>query len=169
MTRRIDPSLARPDADGGDIHTTAVFLLAFLLFGVVSAILLTGLDVKLPDLATSQNRIVANLFGGTKAPPKLSEPPAPARAPVEAVAEQEAPQPEPTQAPARKTVKVVNTGGVGVYVRRTPNMADRLVAWPDNAIMEIVGEDRTVGELRWRNVKDPAGNVGWIPAEYLSE
>ncbi len=65
------------------------------------------------------------------------------------------------------TLVVGNTGGDGVWLRRSPAMADRLRAWPDGTAMVVVGEDREAEGRVWKNVKDPAGNVGWIPAEYL--
>jgi hypothetical protein len=46
-------------------------------------------------------------------------------------------------------------------------MGDRIVAWPDGTRMEsLFQEERADGRL-WRRVRDPQGNVGWVPAEYL--
>jgi SH3-like domain-containing protein len=33
--------------------------------------------------------------------------------------------------------------------------------------MFVVGVDRQAEGRTWKNVSDPAGNVGWVPAEYL--
>ncbi|MHB1004952.1 MAG: hypothetical protein ACYC3S_04830 [Chloroflexota bacterium] len=65
------------------------------------------------------------------------------------------------------TLVVGNTGGDGVWIRRTPAMADRLRTWPDKTAMQVIGADQQAEGKVWKNVKDPAGNVGWIPAEYL--
>ena len=65
------------------------------------------------------------------------------------------------------TLVVGNTGGDGVWIRRTPAMADRLRAWPDRTVMQVIGTDQQAEGKAWTNVKDPAGNEGWIPAEYL--
>lgn len=62
---------------------------------------------------------------------------------------------------------VGNTGGDGVWLRRTPAMSDRLRAWPDNTPMQVIGADRQAEGRVWKNVQDPAGNAGWIPAEFL--
>jgi hypothetical protein len=62
---------------------------------------------------------------------------------------------------------VGNTGGDGVWLRRSPAMADRLRTWPDKTPMQVVGEDKQAEGRTWKNVQDPAGNTGWIPAEYL--
>jgi hypothetical protein len=46
-------------------------------------------------------------------------------------------------------------------------MDDRVTAWPDGTAMTVVGEDRQAEGRTWKNVRDPAGNTGWIPLEYL--
>ena len=63
-------------------------------------------------------------------------------------------------------VKVGNTGGEGVALRRTPHMNDRLLALPDNTILEIIGPDETSEGINWKHVRDPRGNVGYVPAQY---
>ncbi len=65
------------------------------------------------------------------------------------------------------TLTVAHTGGDGVYLRRTPNLSDRLKAWPDGTKMVRVGEDRAAEGVAWKNVRDPDGRVGWVPAQYL--
>ena len=61
-----------------------------------------------------------------------------------------------------------NTGGEGAFVRRTPNLDDRLRAWPEGTRLRVVGAEATVDGVPWKQVEDPAGNIGWIPAEYTS-
>ncbi|MFH1485134.1 MAG: hypothetical protein ABIH46_03600 [Chloroflexota bacterium] len=72
-----------------------------------------------------------------------------------------------TPKPAPNIMVVGNTGGVGVYVRRTPSMADKLKAWPDRTIMKLTGEQTEAEGKKWLRVEAPDGNNGWIPAEYL--
>lgn len=68
-----------------------------------------------------------------------------------------------------QTLLVGNTGGDGVSLRRSPSMADRLRSWPDGTPMVVVGPDQ-LGEGRvFKNVRDPAGNVGFVPANFLIE
>lgn len=62
---------------------------------------------------------------------------------------------------------VGNTGGEGVYLRRTPVMSDRAVAWPDGTRLEILGDETWSDGRTWRLVRDPSGNVGWVPTAYL--
>ncbi|MBI3978714.1 MAG: hypothetical protein HY331_11070 [Chloroflexi bacterium] len=81
------------------------------------------------------------------------------------------PSPTPTQpptpSPAANALSVGNTGGIGVYIRRTPAMADKITAWPDGTRMTVVGTDRQAEGRNWKNVRAPDGTVGWVPAEYL--
>lgn len=63
---------------------------------------------------------------------------------------------------------VANTGGEGVYLRRTPRLDDRLVAWPDKTTMQDLGEEANGDGLTWRKVRDPAGNVGYVPTKWLA-
>jgi len=69
--------------------------------------------------------------------------------------------------PADRYAVVANTGGIGVYLRRTPRLADKVKAWPDGTTLLIVGQDGTSEGRVWKQVRDPDGNVGWVPAEYV--
>lgn len=78
------------------------------------------------------------------------------------------PAPAPASQPAMGArYKVINTNGDGVYIRRTPALADRIVPWPENTVMEYAGQQTDAEGLHWARVKDPRGNVGWVPAQYL--
>lgn len=90
----------------------------------------------------------------------LLDAPAPTPAPTPA------PDAQPTPGPP-EVLAVGNTGGDGVYLRRTPRLSDRLRAWPDRTPMVTVGEDVEAEGRMWKHVRDPAGNVGWVPAQYL--
>jgi hypothetical protein len=58
--------------------------------------------------------------------------------------------PTPTaETPA--AVKVANTNGAGVYLRRTAAMADRVKAYPDGTSLRIVGPDVDAGGTHWRH------------------
>ncbi len=78
--------------------------------------------------------------------------------------------PLPSPAPAQtSTVMVVsNTGGDGVFVRRTTDVSKRIKAWPENTQMIVVGENMTIDNTIWINVKDPDGNEGLVSNVYLS-
>lgn len=89
-----------------------------------------------------------------------------------------APAPAPTSAPASglryfiptdlpPVITVANTDGMGVYIRRTPDMADRIRAWPEGTRLITLGRmaDDPDG-VGWVEVQDPAGNRGWVPYQY---
>ena len=79
-----------------------------------------------------------------------------------------APKPS-SAAPASAEPKVYavgNTDGDGVFLRRTPSLADRDSAYPDGTLLTVIGEDVTAeGEL-WRHVRTPDGKTGYVPAKY---
>lgn len=79
------------------------------------------------------------------------------------------PESSPTAEALGQTYYVGNTDGDGVYIRRTRDMDDKLKAWPDGtAMIEFSGPTEFGGRL-WRQVRDPDGNQGYVPAEYLVE
>ena len=70
--------------------------------------------------------------------------------------------------PVGQWVAVANTGGDGIYLRRTPRLADRLIGWPDGTKLQVVGPDAQGDGQPWKQVRDPQGNVGWVPAQYVT-
>jgi hypothetical protein len=70
-------------------------------------------------------------------------------------------------APPPRRVRVGNTGGQGVYVRRTPWLAVHVRAWPDGTPLAAYGSETDAAGEEWTYVRDPAGNPGWVPARYL--
>lgn len=71
------------------------------------------------------------------------------------------------EAPSETTFVVGKTNGDGVYLRSSIQPEKKVKVWPDGTPMVVVGEDKSVGGRDWRNVRDPAGNVGWVPVQYL--
>jgi len=63
-------------------------------------------------------------------------------------------------------VRVYNTGGVGLRLRREPD-GQILERFPDGTVLEVVGPDRQVGGRTWKNVRRPGNSSGWSAAEYL--
>jgi hypothetical protein len=70
-------------------------------------------------------------------------------------------------ATANATAKVGNTGGDGVYLRHTPNLNDKWVAWPDNTPLTLTGAQANADGVQWVQVRDPRGDVGWIPTQFV--
>jgi hypothetical protein len=78
-----------------------------------------------------------------------------------------APQPSPTPAAAAaQTVYVGNTDGEGVYLRKTPTMADRLQAYADGTALQIIGDDVDGDGQHWHHVRAPDGTEGYVPSMY---
>ncbi len=76
-----------------------------------------------------------------------------------------APQPSPTAGPQK--VKVGNAD-VPVNMRAKPGInAEIVTAVPVGTVLDIVGPDQKVDGQVWRNVRDPAGNVGYILSDFL--
>src|SRR5438876_4353920 len=94
--------------------------------------------------------------------------PAPAKPSVSAVASPSpvaVPSATATAAPAAATADTVyvgNTDGVGVFVRKTPVMADRLRAYPDGTALAIIGDDVDGDGQHWRHVRTPDGLEGYV-------
>ena len=70
----------------------------------------------------------------------------------------------PTTLPQVTRYVIGNTDGAGAHVRRSAGADESLKAWPEGTEMIVVGPDVT---RLWRNVRDPDGNIGFVPAEYL--
>jgi hypothetical protein len=64
-------------------------------------------------------------------------------------------------------VHVGNTGGDGVYLRRTPILSDTWIAWPDGTPLVLLGSFTDRQGFAWLQVRDPKNNVGWVPAQYV--
>lgn len=77
----------------------------------------------------------------------------------------------PTPAAPTPTVpatgRVGNTGGDGVYLRHSPRLSDTWIAYRDGTVMTLTGSEADGDGEHWLQVRDPHGNVGWIPARYL--
>jgi hypothetical protein len=63
---------------------------------------------------------------------------------------------------------VAGTSGLGVYLRSAPRVADPLTAWPDGTRLDVVGPDAQGDGLTWKQVRDPCGQLGWLPARYAA-
>ena len=77
--------------------------------------------------------------------------------------------PTATRPSTGKTYVVANTGGDGVYLRRTPSLDDRDTAYPDNTRLVQIGPDVQSGGITWHQVRTPDGKTGYVPAQYTQE
>jgi hypothetical protein len=68
--------------------------------------------------------------------------------------------------PTERSVLVANTDGIGAFLRRTPQLEDKLQAWPDGTVLEALGPTVVANGIEWSRVRDPLGTEGWIPTQY---
>ena len=162
---------ASPPTDAG--APTGLFIVLALGIAVVAGSYVTGFwkGPSLADLSPSAVPVqgVPSGHGGEpRRPLELGADVAPGAAAVPAQYGRWA---RPVEAPPRPATRadyrVVNTNGEGVYIRRTPKLTDRIAAWPENTPMTDLGEAVAAEGIGWSRVRDPSGNVGWIPTHYL--
>lgn len=96
---------------------------------------------------------------------------APPLSPPQAGAPGVGPQPGAPGAPAvqGQAAVVRGTGGSGARLRAQPgNSGPIITVVPENTPLLVIGADRTVDGLVWRNVRAPNGNEGWIAANFVT-
>ncbi|MHB1131449.1 MAG: hypothetical protein ACYC4L_03585 [Chloroflexota bacterium] len=72
----------------------------------------------------------------------------------------------PTPVPGR--FRVANTGGDGAAIRPEPKRSSPLLwGWADNTVVEEVGPEVDGDGAKWRHVRDPRGNTGYMLSQYL--
>lgn len=74
--------------------------------------------------------------------------------------------PKPVKAPTKVFFYVGKTGGEGVYVRKTPRLADRHRAYADKTRLMVIGSDVEAEGRIWKHVRAPDGTEGYVPVEY---
>ena len=108
----------------------------------------TAAPTSAPTVAATETRAAAATPTATTAPKPTSTPEA---------------------GPATQKVYVGNTDGEGVYLRKTPNMDDKLTAYPDGTELSIIGDNVDGGGQTWKHVKAPDGTEGYVPAMYTTD
>jgi hypothetical protein len=150
-------------------------LFGFVLIAMVALAYLSA--ARLPSLADLRPRPAASptvRVEATALPTRAATPgltlatPKPAGSP--AAPPTQAPEPSPTAEPAR-FVRVVNTNGLGVFLREEPGpQSQRIVpAVREGALLRLVGPEQTVQAQLWRLCEDEGRSdvQGWVPAQYL--
>lgn len=107
----------------------------------------------------------------TAAQPSATPQPAPTRTAV-AVRPASSPTAVPAATPgptaqSQATLRVGNTDGQGVFLRRTPRMDDKIRVWRDNTPMVVIGPAVDADGHSWQHVRAPDGTEGYIPSEWL--
>lgn len=70
---------------------------------------------------------------------------------------------------AARTFIVANTGGEGVYLRRTPRLDDRDTAYTEGTQLVAIGADVDGDGQSWHHVRAPDGKTGYVPTRYTKE
>jgi hypothetical protein len=145
--------------------------------GVVLVLLLVGIGVLLQE---RNSAAVAAVTATVTATTAAATTPVPTLAPTQTIvigavpsptqpaAASAAPTATATPTPAARRVFIVaNTDGDGVNLRREPSPAGEVVAaLSEGTRLEQIGPDRESGGRTWRNVRDSAGNQGWLAANF---
>jgi hypothetical protein len=155
-------------------HLATALLFGFVVIATVSLALLSA--SRLPSLADFRPKPAPSPIalveptalptraatpGLTLATPKPAASPQPTPTPV--------PPPSPTAEPPRYS-RVVNTNGLGVFLREDPGpQSQRIVpAVAEGAILRLVGPEQTVQAQIWRLCEHEGRGVqGWVQAQYL--
>lgn len=172
MTRRNPDPWGDYRRDRDDISTAAAFFMTFALLGLVAWVIFFGTGWIVPaamDALPTRPTRVPSLSSSSVSTgvsfPLTTTTSTTASATSQAPAA--APTATPIAKPAATRLRIGNTGGDGAYLRRTPNDADLWIPWRDNTVVEYLNEDKTADGRTYKKVKDPRGNVGWIPGDYL--
>ena len=78
----------------------------------------------------------------------------------------ETPTPTPTFTPTPVLAYIANTGGLGIYLRQTPE-GMIIGSLPEGSAVQILYQRETVNGLDWIEVRDIFGRTGWIPIVFL--
>ncbi len=70
--------------------------------------------------------------------------------------------------PTARSFVVANTGGDGVFLRRSPANGQRLAAWAEQTVLIEIGPEQTQNGVVWRHVRTPDGTEGFVPAQYTT-
>ena len=76
------------------------------------------------------------------------------------------PSPTLTLAPTPITAVISGTGGQGLRLRRTPG-GEIASVLAEGAQVEILYERQEINNQEWIKIRDAAGQVGWVAAQYL--
>jgi hypothetical protein len=75
----------------------------------------------------------------------------------------------PMATPGSRSVYVGNTNGAGVYVRGSRAREDRIRAYPDGTVFQVIGLDLEGRGETWLPVRAPDGLEGWLPRVFTTD
>ena len=171
-----EPTLDEDEADTGPVAAPPVRdetrragspLLVRLLIGLIAVLLVLTVGV----FALSRQASAPMLTPTVEAESTVPISKAPQTAAIQPTAAVVAPTTAPPTATVPATPRnyiVANTGGQGVYLRRTANLEDRDTVYADDTVLVQIGPDVQAGGIAWHNVRTPDGKVGFVPAQFTT-
>jgi hypothetical protein len=93
---------------------------------------------------------------------------APTARPEPTVAPTPHPAPTAPKADGLPVLLVVNCPPDGVSLRSSPGTGERIKVWKDGTEVQDFADVRDEAGMKWRRVRDPDGNEGWIAADFLA-
>lgn len=175
-------SRRRPDPwgdyrrDRDDITTAAAFFMTFALLGLVAWAIFFGTAWLLPAAANAipslPTRAPSIYTSSSVSSAGVTFPITSTTSAVQTAGAASSSTARPTATPTPRStttkLRIANTGGDGVYLRRSANDTDLWIPWPETTLVDYLSDDQANGERTYKKVRDPRGNVGWMPAEYLT-
>jgi hypothetical protein len=167
---------------GGRLRLTVWQILSSLLLlgliGAVAALAYVNAGRALPSRVGATSTVVAPTVVPTPAvtprvtaanaitPTVLA---AAAAAPTFAPTPVESPTPEPTATPQVQLARIVNTSGLGVWVRQQPGpQAPRAGVLREGTRVLLTGNDQTVAARPWREIETEDHNLkGWVQGDFI--
>jgi hypothetical protein len=73
------------------------------------------------------------------------------------------PEPSPTTGPATAVVNSPN----GLWLRETPGGSQEVELIPDGTVLTLLTGVEEVDGVSWQQIRTPAGNEGWVSAEFI--
>lgn len=153
-------------------HLATALLFGFVVVATLSLVFLSA--NRLPTLSDFRPKPAASptvRIEPTQLPTRAATPgqtlatPIPAPSPAAAAP----PPPSPTAVPPR-FARIVNTNGLGVFLREEPGAQGNRIqpAIAEGAIVKLVGPEQAVQAQTWRLCEvEGRGVQGWAPAQYL--
>lgn len=142
-------------------------LLVRLLIGLIAILLVLTIGVFALGRQASAPTLTPTTEAESTVPITREAPTAAAQATIP-VAVPTTAQPTATAVFVPRSYIIANTGGQGVYLRRTANLEDRDTAYADDTVLVQIGPDVQAGGITWHNVRTPDGRVGFVPAQFTT-
>lgn len=157
-------------------HVVTALLFGFVIFALGSLLYLSASRFPgLPSLADIRGKPTASPVAQaapTALPTRAATPGLTLATPKPAATPTPTPAPEPPTPEPARYVRVVNTTGLGVFLREEPgSQSQRIVpAVSEGALLRLVGPEQTAQAQIWRLCEHEGRGVqGWVSAQYLQQ